>query len=139
MGAISIFYAFGYIIVYGVCCFIISIVFPILTIGYIKKYTISKDKQTLKSMIKFSVFLLLGNSFNVGGTSFPLLLAAFTPVGEDYEILVILEVILIILSLLTPPIILLIFFKAVRQRFKKIACFICYKTTQSQLHRADAR
>ena len=139
MGATSIAYAFVYIIVYGVCCFIISIIFPILTMEYIKKNTISNDKQTLKSMIKFSAFLLLGNSLNIVGTSFPLLLAAFTPVGEDYEILVILEVILIILSLLTTPIILLIFFKAVRQRFKKIACFICYKTTQSQLHRADAR
>ena len=32
MGATSIAYSFGYIIVYGVCCFILSIVFPILTV-----------------------------------------------------------------------------------------------------------
>ena len=125
MGATSIAYAFGFIYVYGVCCFILSIIFPTLTARYIKKYTISKDKQTLKNMMKFSAFLLLGNSFNVVGTSFPLLLAAFTQVGEDYESLFILEVILFILSLLTTPIILLIFFKGVRQRFKKITCFIC--------------
>ena len=125
MGATSIAFTFGFIIVYGVCCFILSIVFPILTVRYIKKYTISKDKQTLKNMMKFSAFLLLGNSFNVVGTSFPLLLAAFTQVGEDYESLFILEVILFILSLLTTPIILLIFFKSVRQRFKMITCFIC--------------
>ena len=143
MGATSIVYAFGYIIVYGVCCFILSIVFPTLTVRYIKKYTISKDKQTLKNMIKFSVFLLLGNSFNIVGSSFPLLLAAFTPVGEDYESLYIVEVILFFLSLLTTPIILLIFFKAVRQRFKMITCFICLhvalKKGQRQLPRPDVR
>ena len=143
MGATSIAYAFAYTIVYGVCCFILSIIFPILTVRYIKKNTISKDKQTLKNMIKFSVFLLLGNSFNVVGTSFPLILAAFTPVGEDYESLFILEVILFILSLLTTPIILLIFFKAVRQRFKMITCFICLhvalKKGQRQLPRTDVR
>ena len=145
MGATSIAYAFGYIVVYGVCCFIVSIVFPILTVGYIKKNTISKDKQTLKNMIKFSVFLLLGNSFNVVGTSFPLLLAAFTPVtvGEDYESLFILEVILFILSLLTTPIILPIFFKSVRQRFNTFTCFICLhvalKKTQRHPNRTDAR
>ena len=125
MGATSIAYAFGYIVVYGVCCFILSIIFPTLTARYIKKYTLSKDKQTLKNMMKFSVFLLLGNSFNIVGTSFPLLLAAFTQAGGDYDSLFILEVILFILSLLTTPIILLIFFKGVRQRFKKFTCFIC--------------
>ena len=124
-GAISIAYAFGYIIVYGVCCFILSIIFPTLTVRYIKKNTISKDKQILKSMIKFSFFLLLGNSFNIVGTSFPLLVSAFTPVDEDYESLFIFKVIFFILSLSTTPIILLIFFKAVRQRFKMITCFIC--------------
>ena len=125
MGAISIAYAFVYIIVYGVCCFILSIIFPTLTVRYIKKNTISKDKQILKSMIKFSVFLLLGNSFNIVGTSFPLLVSAFTPVDEDYESLFIFKVIFFILSLSTTPIILLIFFKAVRQRFKMITCYIC--------------
>ena len=145
MGATSIVYAFGYIILYGICCFILSIIFPTLTARYIKKYTISKDKQTLKNMMKFSAFLLLGNSINVAGTSFPLLLAAFTPVtvGEDFESLFILEVILFVLSLLTTPIILLVFFKGVRQRFKMIACFICLhvalKKTQRQLPRPDVR
>ena len=143
MGATSIAFTFGYIILYGVCCFILSIIFPILTMGYIKKNTISNDKQTLKNMMKFSAFLLLGNSLNIAGTSFPLLLAAFTPVGEDYEIRVILEVILLILSLLTTPIILLIFFKGVRQSFKKIACFICLNVKdalkQTQTPRQDVR
>ena len=143
MGATSIAYTFGFIIVYGVGCFILSIIFPILTMGYIKKNTMSNDKQTLKSMIKFSVFLLLGNSLNIVGTSFPLLLGAFTSVGEDYEILVILEVILLILSLLTTPFILLIFFKTVRKRVKMITCFICLNVKvalkQTQTPRQDVR
>ena len=82
MGATTVIYTVAYIIVYGVCCFILSIVFPILTVRYIKENTISKDKQTLKSMTKFAVFLLIGNSLNIVGVSLPLILA--TVVSEIF-------------------------------------------------------
>ena len=133
MGAATIVYTIAYIIVYGVCCFILSIVFPILTVRYIKETTISENKQTLKRMTRFAVFLLIGNSFNIAGTSSPLILAIFTPVGEGKSTLVtaltFLEQILIGLSLLTTPIILLIVFKTVRKKFKEITCFVCLKAT----------
>ena len=142
MGATTLVYAVAYIIVYGVCCFIISIIFNILTVRYVKENTISKDKQALKIMTKFAVFLLIGNAFNVAGTSLPLILAIFTPVGEEKNTLVtafnFLQQILLGLSLLTTPIILLIVFKTVRKRFKKITCFVCFKATakNSQSHQS---
>ena len=134
MGATTLVYTITYIFVYGVCCFILSIVFPILTVRYLKATTISEDKkQTVKRMTRFAVFLLIGNSFNIAGASLPSILAIFTPVGEEKNTLVtaliFLEQILLGLSLLTTPIVLLIVFKSVRERFKKITCFVCLRAT----------
>ena len=132
-GAVTIVYTFSYIIVYGVCCFILSIVFPIITVQYIRKNSISENKQTLKGMTKFAVFLLVVNSVNLIGVSLSVLLATFAPLGEDYHTLLLIRAfnyiqgICILLSLIPTPIILLVFFKPIRQRFKNITCFICLK------------
>ena len=132
-GAVTIVHTFSYIIVYGICCFVLSIVFPILTVQYIKKNSISENKQTLKGMTKFAVFLLVGNSVNLIGVSLTILLATFAPLGEDYHTLLLIttfnyiEGFCLLLSLIPTPIILLVFFKPIRQRFKKITCFICLK------------
>ena len=138
-GAVSIVHTFTYIIVYGVCCFILSVVFPILTVQYIRKNSISENKQTLKGMTKFSVFLLVGNSVNLVGVSLTILLATFAPLGEDYQTLLLItafnyiEGICLLLSLIPTPIILLIFFKPIRLRFKKITCFICLKIPEKKV------
>ena len=132
-GAVTIVYTFSYIIVYEVCCFILSIVFPILTVQYIRKNSISENKQTLKGMIKFAAFLLVVNSANFIGTSLTILFGTFSPIGEDDQTLRLISAfnyiqgICLLLSLIPTPIILLVFFKPIRQRFKKITCFICLK------------
>ena len=142
MGATTLVYTLAYIIVYGVCCFIISIIFTILTVRYVKENTVSENKQKLKRLCGFAVLLLIGNSFNIAGTSLPLILAISTPVGEEKSTLVtalnFLQQIFLGLSLLTTPIILLIVFKAVRERFKKITCFVCLNATAkiSQSHQS---
>ena len=138
-GAVSIVYSFSYIIVYGVCCFILSVVFPILTVQYIRKNSISENKQTLKRMTKFAVFLLVGNSINFIGVSLTMLLATFAPLGKEYQTLLLvtafnyIQGICLLLSLIPTPIILLIFFKPIRQRFKMITCFICLKKPKKKL------
>ena len=144
-GAVAIVHSFIYTIVYGVCCFILSIVFPVLTLRYMKKNCISENKQTLQNMIKFSMFLFIGNVINLIGASIPLLLATFAPVGEEYYKLLVVfnfvEGITFLLSLIPTPIIILIFFKPIRIRLKKITCFMCLKLAakkdrQSQASRA---
>ena len=85
MGAATIVYAFAYTIMYGVCCFILSTVFPLLTVRYLKATTILENKKSLKRMTRFAVFLLKANSFNIVGTSLPLIFAISTPVGEDND------------------------------------------------------
>ena len=138
-GAVTIVCSLTYIITYGVCCFILSVVFPILTVQYIRKNSISENKQTLKGMTKFAGFLLVGNSANLTGISLSILLGTFSPLGEDYQTLLLvtafnyIEGICLLLSLIPTPIILLIFFKPIRQRFKKITCFICLKIPKKKL------
>ena len=136
-------YAISFIIVYGVCCFLISIIVPIVTVRYIKKNCISENKETLKRMTKFSLFLLIGNFFNMIGIS-PLLLiyTLFTYYLPDENVGVILVVVLYLLtnvffslSLLITPMIILIFFKPVRKRFKRVFCSLCLKVSMKHVPR----
>ena len=130
-GAATIIHSSFFIIVYGSFSFVPSIVFPILTARIVKKCCISENKETLKGMATFSVFLLLGNSFNMIGITLPVFLAIFTPLGEVNFTLVVaffgLGTVFLSLSLLVTPIIFLIFFKRVWEKFKRIICCICLK------------
>lgn len=131
-GISTLIYSFGYIIVYGVCSFAISIIFPILTIRYVKKNSIKENRKTLKGMIKFSVFLLIGNAINITGVSLPILFATFSPTGMGDLALIsalnYLQGICHLVSLLPTPIILLIFFKPIRMRLKKMLSCVCLKS-----------
>ena len=128
-------YAISFIIVYGVCCFVISIIVPIVTTRYIKKNCISENKETLKRMTKFSIFQVIGNLFNIISIS-PILLiytiiTGYVPDDTLGAILVavlyLLTYIFFSLSLLISPIIILIFFKPVRKKFKTLLCCVCLK------------
>ena len=126
-------YAFGYTIVYGLVGFVVSVVCAICTIWFIRHNTISGDVTLVKAMIKFSVFLVLGNIINFVGQTTPLLFAAFTPVGKDWYTLEkafsYVEVIFILLSLVPTPVLILMYFKPVRKRIKRILCSACKKKT----------
>ena len=128
---LTILHTLYYITVYGLCCFVLSITFPIITVRYIKKNSISENNQTLKGLTKFTIFLLVGNLFNIVGISIPIFLATFTPADEEnsefVSLLILFQAIILSLSLLPTPIIFLIFFKSVRQRFKMLICCICLK------------
>ena len=118
-----------FVIVYGFFSYVLSIVFPILTARYIKKNCIGENKEMLKGMTKFSAFLLLGNSFNMIGITLPIFIGVFTPVGSENvtQAQLIVSSVILGLSLLTTPIIVLIFFKRVRIKFEVVICCICSK------------
>ena len=88
-------------------------------------------------MTKFSAFLLLGNSLDIIGITLPLFLGTFTPLGEenfDHDVpLFIVKSVILALSLLPTPIIVLIFFKRVREKFKMVICCICSKVAAKYL------
>ena len=130
-GATSIVYAFTYIVVYGLCSFVISITFPILTVHFIKRNTITEDERMLKRMMKFAVCLFIGATMNLIGISIPLLFATFAPTGDEYYKLVkafnYAEGIILMLSLIPTPIIILVFFEPIRDKFKIILCLASTK------------
>ena len=119
-------YPFCYIIVYCVLSFILSIIFPLLTVQYIKKNTVKEIKKTMKRMCIFTVFLLVLSSINLLSVSFPIALLTFLPVENRNLVhqFIIIGVICFLVSLISTPIIYLIFFKTLRQRFKTIICFM---------------
>ena len=124
-------YTFGYMSVYGLLGFAVSVFSPIATVWYIRHNTISGDITLVKGMVKFAVFLVLGNVINFIGQTTPLLFAAFAPAGKDWYTLEkafnYVEGIFILLSLVPTPVLILIYFRPVRQRMKRMLCGVCMK------------
>ena len=119
---------FGYFILYGVVSCVVAIIFPILSLVYLKKNTITEERRYLKRMAMFTLFLLVGNTFNSLGQSVPLLVGTFTPLGDrDFSqqdrMLALAEGILLMISLIPTPILILIYFQKVRLQF----FFICVR------------
>ena len=124
-------YAFGYTTVYGLLGFAVSVFSPIATIWFIRHNTISDDFTLMKAMLKFAVFLILGNVINFAGQTTFLLFAIFAPARKDRNSLemALFYVVytLTFLSLVPTPVLILIYFKPVRRRIKRILCGMCMK------------
>ena len=127
----TLIFTFGYISVYSLLGFAVSVFSPIATVWYIRHNTISGDITLVKGMVKFAVFLVLGNVINFVGQTTPLLFAAFAPAGKDWYTLEkafnYVEGIFILLSLVPTPVLILIYFRPVRQRMKRMLCGTCMK------------
>ena len=128
-------YAFGYMSVYGLLGFAVSVFSPIATVWFIQHNTVSGDITLVKAMMKFAVFLVLGNIINFVGQTTPLLFAAFAPAGKDWYTLEkafnYIEGVFILLSLIPTPVLILVYFKPVRQRMKHMLCSVCMKTVHT--------
>ena len=139
-GAGTYIYAFLYLVIYGFASFAVSIPLALLSLCFVIKNTISGETTLLKGMIKFALFLLIGNTINVVGISIPQLIIAFVPHDSSSEAsqqivnnLDMIEGVILLLSLIPTPIFILIFFRPIRQRFKKIMCFTCLKVWDAKL------
>ena len=86
-------------------------------------------------MMKFALFLVLGNVINFVGQTTPLLFVAFAPAGKDWYTLEkafnYIEAVFIFLSLIPTPVLILIYFRPVRQRMKRMLCGVCMKKVVS--------
>ena len=127
-------YAFGYTGVYGLLGFTISVVSAIATVWFIRHNTISGDVTLVKAMMKFVIFLVLGNVINFIGQTTPLIFAAFVPAGKDWytleKVFGYVEFSFILLSLVPTPVLILIYFRPVKQRIKRLICGICVKKSE---------
>ena len=105
----------------------VSVFSPIATVWYIRHNTISGDITHVKAMMKFTVFLILGNVINFFGHIVPLTLTTFDLDGTNSYAFRFTPGVLILLSLIPTPVIILVYFRPVRQRMKRMLCCVCMK------------
>ena len=131
----SYIYVAFYVFVFGVVSFIMTIVFLIVTVCYVKQRTDLGNRENALGIIKFGFFLMLSNALNIIAQILPQLLAALiVPPSavsvEEYEVIAFEEGIyaayaLFALSLIPTPICMLIFFSRLRQKLTSL--FYCCK------------
>ena len=132
----SYIYVAFYVLVFGLLSFIMTIVFLIVTVCYVKQRTVPGNRENALGMIKFGFFLMIGNALNILSQILPQLMALLiVPTSavtvEEYEVIAFEEGIyvayaLIALSLIPTPICMLIFFSRLRQKLSSLIC-CCYK------------
>ena len=118
---------------YGVVCGFISILFPILTAHYCRKVILGEKRHILKRMTKFSSFLLLSNVVNFAGVFVSIVLTSFDVQCTEYYItLNVGRTGAVMLSIVMTPVVMLAFFKCIRDKFKDCIC-CCRYTFKTQL------
>ena len=122
-----------YCLVFGLICFSITIIFPIITLLYVKKNTLKENNDITTALAKFAFFLLVGNVINILSEILPTVLAAtVVDSGSISDVTPISKIVLSIvaISLIPPPIFILAYFKKIRMRLLQP----CMKKTSHQPH-----
>lgn len=120
------------LIVFGIVPFVLTIVMPILTYCYLKRNITTEDVNKKKVLVKFALFLILGNGLSVIGLIIPVLITTLSPMDSNPEVdeaLLRLSNIITHLSLIPTPILILFYFKPIRMRLlsllELIFCLAC--------------
>jgi hypothetical protein len=131
-GHLALAYTIVNIIVYGVCSFSIAIISLVITICYIKRNAVEGDPEIHKGITRFALFLIIGDTASLLGIVIPIAIGTFAPSGNQYSTLIsafnYIDGIVLMVSLIPVPVILLVFFKGVREQMKLIMCVVCLKT-----------
>ena len=110
---------------FGIIPLAITITMPLVTTCYLQQHINSKDVKFKKTMVKFTLFLIIGILFNFSGQVMPPLIAALTrgryARGSS---LVYLAFTLMNLSLIPTPVLIYIYLGGVRKKAKEI--LLCY-------------
>ena len=139
IGMPTIAFAIFYVLAFGFVPFCITILIPIVALCYLKRKTITDDIKIKKALARFALFGIVGNVFNFIGIMMP---AAITALRTAFsfsmkeEIVKYVPYALMSLSLLSSPILMLIFFKAVRDGFRRFFCCCCRK---EKVHFKDSK
>ena len=122
-----------YVFFFGVGSFMVTIIFLVSTLCYIKRHTIP-DEEVKKAMLKFGFFLLIGNGINLLGSSVPPFIAAFIVPPDVVDVMdemdtafaevIYVAYILLNASLVPTPILIPIYFKPIRKKLRHWFC--CY-------------
>lgn len=119
----------------GLIPFTLTIVMPALTLWYIKKNIIEEDATLKKSLVKFALFLIVGNILSIIGLLVPVLVSIFSAdnAGTLLNVsLVRAANIITHLSMAPVPVLILYYFPAIGKKvwswFEPLCCLFCNKT-----------
>ena len=120
------------IVIFGLVPFVLTIVLPIVTYYYIKQSIITEDLSAKKVLLKFTLFLILGNAISAVGLLTILLISTLSPRDSDPTVdtaLLRSANIITHLSFIPAPILILFYFPAIRRRLQSmlecVFCFVC--------------
>ena len=125
VGTPTLMFIIFYVLIFVIVPVCVSLVIPFIVLCYIKKNTITDDVKIKKAMARFALFLLVGNVFNFIGIALPAAIAAqrtASSINTNGGVVEYLPFAMMSLSLLPSPILMLIFFKAVRNGIVKLFC-----------------
>ena len=126
-----------YCLLFGLIPYIITIAIPVVSFCQIKRNSITEDTHNQKALLKFCLFLLIGNTMNFIGQIVPIIVVVIAPKVDAGEVVLILEGTLLYLSLLPTPLIIIIYFRAIRQ--KVVRLMKCKRKARSNLFRQQER
>ena len=117
--------------------FTLAIFMPVYALCYIRSNLVSENASSLKPMLKFILFLLLGNGVSVFGNASAVvgsLIIKDANVGNEVAwTLRRLHNVLLLLSLISTPILIIIYFKPVQILMKKCVLKVCSKCCKRRL------
>ena len=112
-----------FLLVYGLIPCVLSVTVPLATLCHIKSNTVSKDIPFHKATARLALFLIIGNAFNLIAYAFPAITAALADSPAYYDMSVTtayLPYAILTISLLPPPILILLYFQPVRGRIVEL-------------------
>ena len=129
---IGLVYAVPFSIIFILIPVTLAISLPCVAICFIKKNTHKMEGRTLlsKAMVKFTLFLLLGNILGVLGQSTPVFFAVVSKEGStvnNHELDVAINFmngILLTVSFIPTPILILVYFRHIREQFRKFLAWL---------------
>ena len=130
-------FAVPYFLFFVIIPCILATVLPVYAFCYIRSNLVSENASSLKPMLKFTLFLLLGNGLGFFGNSLAtagILISGNANANEDMLLeLMRLYHVSLALSLIPTPILILVYFKPVRVKLKKCVLRVCGKLCRSHL------
>ena len=111
--------------------FTLAVAMPVYALCYIRNNAVSENATSLKPMLKFALFLLIGNLLCMMGMSVGVAISLITRLPDiDVEVvrfLVRMSTVLHALSLIPTPVLIMVYFKPVRVQMRKCLQRICSK------------
>ena len=111
--------------------FTLAVAMPVYALCYIRNNAVSENATSLKPMLKFALFLLIGNLLCIMGLSVGVAISLITRLlDSNVEVVLFLlrmYYVLLALSLIPTPVLILVYFKPVRVQMRKCLLRICSK------------